>query len=327
MNEGYSSEIAPTSGALGRTERWDHAKVRMGFDRLGHRVRPGLYSLGAPDRNSQVFVTANYTLSFDALRSALNGRNAYILALDTKGINVWCAAGKGTFSTAEVLKAVTATRLAEMVETRVLILPQLAAPGVCAREVKKESGFKVEYGPVRAEDLPVYLDTGNCTEQMRLVRFDLKDRLVLAPVELRNYRWYLLLLLLAAVFLPFYGPMAVALTLSGLFLFPALMPYLPGKDLSFKGMTLGALMVTPFALFQLWSENDILTIMVVVAEYLLLVPWVGYLALNFTGSTPFASRTGVRKEIFTYIPVMVIMAISGTIIAVVGAFGSMGGWF
>jgi hypothetical protein len=41
-----------------------------------------------------------------------------------------------------------------------------------------------------------------------------------------------------------------------------------------------------------------------------------YLALNFTGCTPFTSRTGVKKEIFCYVPVMVIMAGSGIALAV-----------
>ncbi|MCG7844578.1 MAG: hypothetical protein MIO90_04015, partial [Methanomassiliicoccales archaeon] len=116
VNDGYDPAILQASGTLGKAERWDHAKARMGFDRMGHRVSPGLYALGSPDRGSKVFVTANYTLSFDALRSALKGRDAHILVLDTKGINVWCAAGKGTFSTAEVLKAIDATGLADKVE-------------------------------------------------------------------------------------------------------------------------------------------------------------------------------------------------------------------
>jgi len=31
------------------------------------------------------------------------GRNLWILILDTKGVNVWCAAGKGTFGTEELV--------------------------------------------------------------------------------------------------------------------------------------------------------------------------------------------------------------------------------
>lgn len=229
MEEGYPTEVVPTSSELGSRERLDHIKARIGIDRMGHRVRPGLYALGAPGRSSSVLVTANYSLSFDALRSALPGRSAWILVLDTKGINVWCAAGKGTFGTEELVKAVRATDLASKVDGRTLILPQLGAPGVSAHEVRKGCGFRVEYGPVRAEDLPAYLDTGECTEEMRTVRFGLRDRLVLAPVEIRNYRWWMILLLLVAIFVPFYGPLVLTLTLGGYSCSPPSCPTFPER--------------------------------------------------------------------------------------------------
>jgi hypothetical protein len=39
--------------------------------------------------------------------------------------------------------------------------------------------------------------------------------------------------------------------------------------------------------------------------YLLALPSVtAFLTLNFTGSTTFTSRSGVRREIFTYVPIM-----------------------
>jgi len=316
MEEGYAAEVMATTSELGSRERSDHLKARIGIDRMGHRVRPGLYALGRPERSSPVLVTANYSLSFDALRSSLPGRNAWILVLDTGGINVWCAARKGAFGTEELVRAVRSTDLASRVDGRTLILPQLGASGVSAHEVRKESGFKVDYGPVRAEDLPRYLDTGECTEEMRTVRFTFRDRIVLAPVEIRNYRWWMLLLLLAAIFIPFYGLMALALTLGGIFLFPALLPYLPGKDLSLKGMALGALLVTPFALYQLLSWTGGFVTVAVFAEYLLMTAWLGYLGLNFTGSTTFTSRTGVRREIFTYIPWMAGMAVLGVVVSV-----------
>ena len=69
---------------------------------MNYKVDPGLYALGAPDADSPVLVSANFKMSFDLLREALPGRNAWILVLDTDGINVWCAAGKGTFGTEEL---------------------------------------------------------------------------------------------------------------------------------------------------------------------------------------------------------------------------------
>ena len=140
--------------------------------------------LGNPDNNSPVLVTANYKMSFDYLRRELSGRNVWILVLDTKGINVWCAAGKGTFGTEELIKRIASSGLKEIVSHRQLILPQLGAPGVAAHTVKKISGFKVYYGPIRAKDLPAYLDSGmETTPAMRIMTFPLKDRAVLIPIE------------------------------------------------------------------------------------------------------------------------------------------------
>ena len=127
---------------------------------MNYKVDPGLYALGCPDDKSPVLISANYKLSFDTLRSALKGRHLWILVLDTDGVNVWCAAGKGTFSTAELVRRIEFSRLEEVVSHRRLIVPQLAAPGVAAHEVKKLSGFKVTYGPIRAADLPAFIDCG-----------------------------------------------------------------------------------------------------------------------------------------------------------------------
>ena len=81
-------------------------RSRTGAFRMKYSVAPGLYSIGGPDKDSDVFVSANYKLSFDMLRRELKGMNAWILVLDTKAINVWCAAGKRTFSADEIVKRI-----------------------------------------------------------------------------------------------------------------------------------------------------------------------------------------------------------------------------
>ena len=98
---------ATTDSEITMADRLDHFLARWGFNREGHRVEPGLFRLGNPTPDSAVFASANYALSFDALRSALSGKDAWILVLDTKGINVWCAAGKGTFGTEELVRKIT----------------------------------------------------------------------------------------------------------------------------------------------------------------------------------------------------------------------------
>ena len=122
-NNPSDQSIKPTTSNIVLVNHWDHILARLGWRRSSHRVIPGLYSLGNPTEDSPVFVSGNYTLSFDALRSALKGINSYILVLDTKGVNVWCAAGKGTFGTDELVNRIESTRLKDVVKHRLLILP------------------------------------------------------------------------------------------------------------------------------------------------------------------------------------------------------------
>jgi hypothetical protein len=243
-----AEEIRTATGTITSADRWDHILARWGWNREGHRVEPGLYRLGSPAAESPVFASANYTLSFDALRSALAGVDAWILVLDTKGINVWCAAGKGTFGTDELVHRIRAADLASIVGRRTVIVPQLGAPGVSALEVARRSGFAVEYGPVRARDLPEYLRTHTATPAMRRVEFPVMDRVVLTPVELVMA----LPLFLAAIALWFLaGPVAalaaVSTILAGTVAFPILLPFIPTRDFSTKGLLLGGLTALPFA--------------------------------------------------------------------------------
>jgi hypothetical protein len=301
--------IKPTDSVITSANRWDHFLARWGVDRSGHRVEPGLYALQDPTPASPVFVTANYTLSFDALRAALAGTDGYILVLNTFSINVWCAAGKGTFGTDELVRQIEATTLHQVINHRVLILPQLGAPGVAAHEVKRRSGFKVEYGPVRAADLPEYLKTRQATPEMRRVRFTLRDRLALIPVELVHV---LLPVVIAAVVLALIaGPLTaagvVAAVLAGVVLFPILLPWLPTHDFSAQGFILGGAVALPFILLAFLNAPDSPFWLRAgrALAYLLGLPSItAFLALNFTGSTTFTSKSGVKREMYTYIPVM-----------------------
>jgi hypothetical protein len=314
-----SPEIRVTTWSTGSAELKDHVLARVGFNRMGHRVAPGLYSIGRPGPQSPVFVTANYTLSFDALRSSLKRVDGYILVLDTEGLNVWCAAGKGTFGTDELVNRITVTKLGDVVSHKKLILPQLGASGVDAFEVQKRSGFKVEYGPIRARDIPEFLKTGKATSEMHLVRFDLVDRLVLIPVEVTSVA---LPLVVAAVFFGFLGGLfsaaAVIVTvLSGVMLFPILLPWLPTKDFSSKGFFLGVLAALPFAVGTFLGHQGLslwLRVAYGLTFVFLIPPVTAYLALNFTGSTPFTSKSGVKREIFRYVPVMAGSLVSGAIL-------------
>lgn len=309
-----------TTSNITGLDRLIHALARAGVRRNEWRVAPGLYRMGSAGPESPVFVSANYKLSFDALREALDGIECYILALDTKGINVWCAAGKGTFGTDELVYRIERTGLADVVEHRRLILPQLGATGVSAHEVRERSGFKVTFGPVRASDIREFLETGKATEEMRRVRFDLRDRAVLIPVE-------------AKAAIPIAGGASAlayiagdtvasagiaAASVTGFAGVPALLPRLPGQDFSIKGFFLGGIVGLAAALAALRDDGSSLpTRLLRAASYALLLPPItAFTALNFTGCSTYTSPTGVRREIDKYIRPMAAMAASGFIMNV-----------
>ena len=288
---------------------------------MGHRVEPGLYRLGNPTMESPVFASANYTLSFDALRSSLGGYDAYILVLDTKGINVWCAAGKGTFGTEELVKRIENAGLAGIVTHQKIIVPQLGAPGISSYDVQRHSSFKVEYGPVRARDLPEFLKTGKATPEMRRVEFLVRDRIVLVPVELVHVTLPAIVVAAGLWFLagPIAALAAISAVVAGTMIFPVLLPFIPTKDFTTKGLILGGVVALPFAVaFASGTALPDWAALIAAITPLLIMPAVtAYLALNFTGATTFTSRTGVRKEIFRYVPVITIMAGAGVVLGIV----------
>lgn len=83
-----AGDIPRVAARLSFRDRLGAILVRWSVNRENYRVDPGLYAAGAPTITSDVFVTANYKLSFDHLRRNLDGLNAWILVLDTRGINV-----------------------------------------------------------------------------------------------------------------------------------------------------------------------------------------------------------------------------------------------
>jgi hypothetical protein len=285
-------------------------KARFGVGRMTYMVEPGLYAVGKPDNNSPVLVSANYKLTFDTLRKNLAGSDCWLLILDTKGINVWCAAGKGTFGTDELIRLIETSELSKYVTHGKLVLPQLGAVGVSAHEVKRRSGYDVSYGPIRSSDIKAYLDAGyKATKEMRTVQFDLWDRIVLIPMEL-VIAIKKALPVFGVIFFtnqfaakPFDKHDAVAFAgsiFTGAILTPALLPHIPGSAFAWKGWLTGVI-CTAGVLFlsgKFKEGNRLLS-----AGHLLLLPAVSsYLAMNFTGASTYTSPSGVNKEVKKALP-------------------------
>ena len=319
-------------------ERLGAFRMRFGLGRMKYTVEPGIYAVGSPAPASPVLVSANYKLSFDHLRVNLAGLDAWIMVLDTKGINVWCAAGGGLFGTDEIVRRIEATRLADIVSHRKLIVPQLGATGVSAHEVRKRSGFTVVYGPVRAADVTAFLDAGmKATPQMRRVRFPLRDRVVLVPVELvMGAKWAVLigacLAILAGLGRGGYSTERIAsagllagILFLGVFaasvvLVPVLLPWLPGRAFAVKGAWLGAAMAAGVGAYA-WAYPGALGSRLAAAAWLPLIPALtSFIALNFTGASTYTSLSGVRLETRIALPIQALFAVAGAGLWIAGRF-------
>ncbi|MBI9097658.1 MAG: hypothetical protein JEY91_04230 [Spirochaetaceae bacterium] len=311
-------------------------RVRLGIRRNQYRVEPGLYKLGNPQKESPVLVTANYKLTVDIVRRAVKGLDLWILVLDTKGINVWCAAGKGTFGTDELINRIGQVELGEIVSHRTLILPQLGAPGMTPVEVKRATGFSITYGPVEAIDIPDYIKAGHkASEKMRRKVYSPSERF---NVALTHFSQGLLaVLIISAVFvlldivigyksgfqinksLSANVIIAISSLITGSFLANLLLPLLPGRAFSLKGLFIGIVFSGIF-LFYLFNVLPDHSVLYSGGKILFLLAFIVYQVLNLTGSSTYTSLSGVRKEMAVTIPLSLTAVVISLILIITGGF-------
>ena len=304
--------------------------VRWGINRDNYKVTPGLYAIGSPDSLSDVFITANYKLSFDTLRKNLQGINGWILVLDTKGINVWCAAGKGTFGTKELITKIKSNSLDKIVSHKRIILPQLGAVGVAAHKIKEETGFNVHYGPVRASDIKKFISDGyRADREMRKVTFNFIDRLKLIPNDFMYGKFYLLGAFALVFLISFISRGHVVNNMdesglgailnvfiaysSGIIITPLFLPYLPGRQFSLKGFIAG--LIVAFILFHFSRTGN--NIYEKIAWFTIIPVISSFMAMNFTGSSTFTSLSGVKKEMKVAVPLQIIFSVVGIILLII----------
>ncbi len=313
--------------ALSTKDIFDGWKTRWNIGRMSYKISPGIYAVGAPDNASPLLVTANYKLTFDRTRKELEGLNLWLLVLDTKGINVWCAAGKGTFGTEELVRRLKEENISRLVSHKKVIIPQLGAPGISAHKVTAATGFKVVYGPIRASDIRAFLNNRmTASPEMRQVRFGIGERLALGPLELvfalRLIPYIIAFVLILQItqgplrfqvfvqgLLPF-----LAAVFAGTLIFPVLLPWLPGRAFSIRGWILGAMVAAGASFIQ---EAGLLNWIV---NLMWLPPLTAHLSLRFTGSTTFTSLSGVEREVKYFYPVMLVSFLVGIIMVIVQPF-------
>jgi len=287
-------------------------------------IKPGIYGIGNPTKSSPVIVSCNYKYTFDSVRKELEGVDCWLLILNTFGVNVWCAAGKGTFGTGELIRRIASVKLDKIINHKVLIIPQLGATGINSHEVRQSIGYRIVFGPVEAKDLKEFISNRfKATEEMRKVRFNFQDRLKLTPLQfIQNIKYYFIALSILFIInlivmkdlnialnnavyqsIPFIIGIGIAAIA-----FPLLLPVLPFRSFSLKGVLLGILYVIPIMLFKdvFFISGSLLWI---ISYMSLLIIMMVNITLSFTGSTTYTSFSGVIKETLWTIPISIVVLV------------------
>jgi hypothetical protein len=168
---------------------------------------------------------------------------------------------------------------------------------------------------------------------MRRVTFSFWERLVLVPVELsflpRYFLWIAAAVLLfsgigAGIF-SFQAAWGRGLWLAtavaggifaGAVLSPVLLPWIPARSFSLKGTLAGI----PIGLIIVWLLRGQTNGWEAGALVLCTAVLSSYLAMNFTGATPYTSPSGVEKEMRRALPLQAGALLATVVLWVAAAF-------
>ena len=218
-----------------------------------------LIPVGNPDANSPVFLSGNYSLVVQRLLRVLRGTDCYLLVANSRGSNVWCAAGMNEYTEHDVVDAINVSHLSKVVRHRQIIAPPYAAPGVDVRVVKRETGFHLKWGPTHLNDIPAYIQNGyKRTNDMVQVQFGFRDRLEQA---LANICTYSLTIAIGLLFIPKFILGVMGLVVVGHLFWFCGWEWLPKERYWRRTATVAAIMmllVAGLGVLQTWSGRQFL---------------------------------------------------------------------
>jgi acetyl-CoA decarbonylase/synthase complex subunit gamma len=122
------------------------------------QVEPKLYAIGEPDRNSPVFVTTNFSLTYFLVSGEIenSGINAWLIIPECEGMSVLTAWAAGKFSGAKIAAFIKEIGLENIVDTREIVIPGYVAQ--ISGELEEElPGFKIIVGPGESADIESFV--------------------------------------------------------------------------------------------------------------------------------------------------------------------------
>jgi acetyl-CoA decarbonylase/synthase complex subunit gamma len=122
------------------------------------QVEPKIYAIGEPNRDSSVFVTTNFSLTYFIVSGEIenSGISAYLIIPECEGMSVLTAWAAGKFSGTHIAKAVKEYGLEDLVDTRRLVIPGYVAQ-ISGELEENLPGWKVLVGPQEAGDLESFI--------------------------------------------------------------------------------------------------------------------------------------------------------------------------
>ena len=307
----------------------DYLKVLYSWIRAFRKtfvIEPGLYYTGEKyNIDSPLLVTCNYHMTVFWLWRVLKKRSVRLLVIDTKGINVWCSAGKGQFSAGNIIRQLNRydNNIIYTNDKLEIVLPKLSLSGVSIPKLKSYS-IKPIIGPVYARDLPEYLDNQPLRDRVNdKFKFSFTDRLfTLAPSVIQFTKY--LILMFAALFVWHYFfntgiywqvlPIGILFGISYIILFPLL----PTKKFAIKGLTL--FLFFGLMLFYYFINTSHAMDTLTLLFYLSFMSATSiFFSLYYTGNSGVSNYSLVKKEVIHFLPVSAVLYIAAiTFIIIIG---------
>jgi len=120
------------------------------------QVEPKVHKVGEPDKDSPVYVTTNFSLTFYTVEGEISSSKipSYIIACPTDGTSVLTAWAAGKFTGEKIAEFLKECGIEDMVNHRTLVIPGYVA--VIKGTLEEKSGWKVMVGPGEASGLPAF---------------------------------------------------------------------------------------------------------------------------------------------------------------------------
>jgi len=121
-------------------------------------VTQGIYEIGAPNENSPVCITTNFSLTYFIVSGEIEGSRvpSWLLIMDTEGLSVMTAWAAGKFSGDAVASFVKKSGIADKIAHKKIIIPGYAA-SISGDMEEDLPGWEVIIGPRDASLIPKFL--------------------------------------------------------------------------------------------------------------------------------------------------------------------------